>query len=204
MNLRVLIIEDETLIAEDIKMQVEKIGVACVGICDNKADAVELAKSLRPDFALVDINLNNNFLGIEIAKELRFNHGIQIIFITSYSNDSFIEEAEKINPVDYLVKPFLPKQLEVSIKRISLRNNNDNYAAIDINVFNEKLPVALTNSEFAVWKELSMGKSNKEISETLFISENTVKTHLKSLFIKLECSQRSKAVQIFFKLTGLL
>lgn len=204
MRLKALIIEDEILIAEDIKMQIEKYGVTCLGICDNKTEAIEQAKLHKPDFALVDINLNQRFSGIDIAKELRLLFGTQIIFVTSYSNDSFIEEAEKINPVDYLVKPFSPKQLEVSIKRIALKSGSDNYLDIDINVFNKKLPVEISKAEFSVWKELSMGKSNKEIADALFISENTVKTHLKSLFIKLDCNQRSKAVQLFFKHSGLI
>lgn len=203
-RLRALIVEDETLIAEDLKMQMEQYNIHCIGICDNKEDAIILAQSEKIDFALVDINLNNKFAGITIASELKLKYGVQIIFITSYSSDTFIEEAESIQPIDYLVKPFTHKQLEVSVKRIQLKSKNHLYLNIDIDVFNNKIPLDISKAEFAVWKELTFGKSNKEIAEALFISENTVKTHLKSLFIKLDCNQRSKAVQLFFKLSGIL
>lgn len=113
----ILIIEDELIIAEDIKRQIMRNGYQLAGIAKNFDRAKELLAQNEIDIALIDIVLRNSLDGIEIAQHIRDHYFIPIIFITSHADKNTVERAKRVSPNGYLVKPF---------------DSDDLYAAIEI------------------------------------------------------------------------
>ncbi len=113
----ILIVEDEPLIADDIAETLERHGYTVCGIVDEALEALDAINEHCPDLALLDINIEGDQDGIELAKQL----SVPFIFLTSYYDKSTIERAGKTNPSGYLVKPFQENDLianvELALKR---------------------------------------------------------------------------------------
>ncbi len=109
---RILLVEDEPLIADDIAEILEKNGYQVVGIADEAADALEIVEEEQPDVALLDINIEGDKDGIELAAEL----SIPFVFLTSYYDQATLKRAAKVNPSGYIVKPFNESDLIANIR----------------------------------------------------------------------------------------
>jgi two-component system response regulator LytT len=116
-SIKILIVEDELLIAEDIRMHLENLGYEVIGIASSYNETIEITNSESPDIALVDIIIDGEKDGIQTAGYLKQNLDIPIIFLTSHADKPTVERAKQVNPDGYLVKPF---------------NSNDLYTAIEI------------------------------------------------------------------------
>lgn len=108
---RVLIVEDESLVALETAETVESFGFSVAGICSRSEEAVQKAKELRPDILLMDIHLKERGNGIEAAKRIFDIYQPAVIFLTAYSDTEHIEQAMEIEPLGYLVKPIFPREL---------------------------------------------------------------------------------------------
>ena len=113
---RVLIVEDEALVAEDLKMAVVDLGYEVVGHADNADDAVKKAVKLKPDVILMDIVLKGEKNGIDASHEIKAQIDLPIIFLTAYTDIGLIDKAKSTEPYAYLVKPFQERQLLASIE----------------------------------------------------------------------------------------
>jgi CheY-like chemotaxis protein len=120
-TIRVLIVEDEPLIAEDIRDCLTNVDYSVVAVAHNKEQALAALKKEVPDLALLDINLGKNMDGLEIAKIINEEFYIPFIFLTSYSNRPVIEKAKITRPMGYIMKPFNERDLYSSIE-IALYN----------------------------------------------------------------------------------
>jgi two-component system response regulator LytT len=120
-KIKILIVEDELIIAEDIKNMLGEIGHDVIGIASDCREAGEILRQESPDIALIDIHLRGTDDGVELAADIRKNFDIPIIFITSYSDKSTIESAKQVMPEGYIVKPFEKEDLYTSIE-IALYN----------------------------------------------------------------------------------
>jgi two-component system, LytTR family, response regulator LytT len=114
--IKILVVEDELLIAEDIKIHLENLGYSVIGIASSYDEASKLAAEAQPDIALVDILIEGDKDGIETAGYLKSNFQIPIIFLTSHADKNTVERAKKVNPDGYLVKPFNSSDLFTSIE----------------------------------------------------------------------------------------
>lgn len=112
---KILIVEDEVIIAEDLAGSLEDLGYEVVGPVDNASDALQLIKKNTPDLAILDINLNQPIDGVQIASILRQDYQIPFVFLTAFSDTSTLERVKKTNPYGYIVKPFDEADLQVSI-----------------------------------------------------------------------------------------
>jgi PAS domain S-box-containing protein len=112
---KVLVIEDESIVAHDLKDRLEIMGYQVVGIATTEEEAVEKAGSLRPGLALMDIRLGRGD-GIEAAAALRRQYDIPSIFITAYADDDTLGRARATEPFGYLVKPFQDRELHAAIE----------------------------------------------------------------------------------------
>ena len=192
---KVLILEDDPLIAEDIRDLIQQLGHTVVGIAYTKEKAFELLEKHHPSFAILDINLGDNLDGILVAEHINKHFDFPFIYLTSYANQLILDQIKHTLPMGYVVKPFEEAQLFTAI---NIATSNFNVLApnkeFSMSTINRQLTNPLTDKEFAILKDLYLGKNNEEIAASHFISVNTVKTHLKKLYEKLEVHSRTAAV----------
>lgn len=110
-----LIIEDEFIIAEDIRKSIEKLGHKVIAIATNGKDGIIKTTDLKPDIVMIDILLNGDIDGIETAGMIKKKCNIPIIFCTAFTDKDTRSKAMKMNPISYIVKPFTTEELENSV-----------------------------------------------------------------------------------------
>lgn len=103
---KVLIVEDEYLTALDLMELIEGWGLVCVGPAASGEEAVRLADRTRPDLAIVDISLRGRMDGIDTATKLRETCPVRIIFLSSYQDMPTRERAARLQPLDFMLKPY--------------------------------------------------------------------------------------------------
>lgn len=113
---RLLVVEDEVLVARDIKARLVKMGYDVVDLAARGTEAIEKALSLRPDLVLMDINLRDEVDGVEAAIRIREQYDVPVIFCTAYSNEDTLERAKVSEPYGYVLKPFDNRELEINIE----------------------------------------------------------------------------------------
>lgn len=200
----ILIVEDEPLIAEDIAGSLAEYGFAVAGIAYDASTAMEMISAYRPDAVLLDINLGPGPDGVEVAHFIRIQHDVPFVFLTSHSDKHTLDRAKHTFPAGYLLKPFDGNELMTSLE-IALFNHFNQpgqSVVLDLDEVNASLPNPLSQRELELLELLRTGSTNKEIADRLFISVNTVKTHLQHLFGKLDVSNRTQALFRLRELTG--
>lgn len=115
----ILIVEDEPLIADDIARILEGHGYTVTAIVDEATAALGSIAEQRPDVALLDINIEGDMDGIELAPKLK----VPFVFLTSYYDQSTLERAKAVKPSGYIVKPFSENDLIANIEIATLRSN---------------------------------------------------------------------------------
>lgn len=116
MSKRILIVEDERLVAEDLKNTLSSFKYEVVGIAASGEDAIALAKKSEPDLILMDIMLEGSMTGIEAAKIIYDKQQTPIIFLTAYADEETLEGAIQSNPYAYLIKPFRDRDLKITLR----------------------------------------------------------------------------------------
>ena len=115
-GITIVLIEDEPLIAKGLILSLEEKGYDVLGTTNNAKDGLELIKSLKPDIALLDIQLKGEETGIWLARQLQQEYSIPYIFLTSFRDRETMEDAVKTMPYGYLIKPVDPDNLDVAIQ----------------------------------------------------------------------------------------
>ncbi|MGD1947002.1 MAG: LytR/AlgR family response regulator transcription factor [Croceivirga sp.] len=121
--IKILIVEDNVIIADDMQSMLEEIGYEIVDNVIVYEQAVEVLKTNHVDLVLIDIILASDKTGIDLGKHIRKNYNIPFIFVTSNSDKATVENAKTVKPDGYLVKPFEQQDLYTSIE-IALSNFN--------------------------------------------------------------------------------
>ena len=184
----VLIVEDEAIIAETLKTMLETIGHRCIGIKSSIDEARLAIDTHKFDLAILDINIAGDHEGIELGK--RCNElNKPFMFLTSYSDTETILMAKDSKPGAYIIKPFTQQEIFANIEITMLNQSNGNFIISDMDSITDHL--SLSEREEEVLKCLCEKMSNVEISERLYVSTNTVKFHLKNLYVKLNIGGRS-------------
>jgi two-component system response regulator LytT len=116
MKLKILIVEDEMIIAEDMKEMLTELGYDVKSIANNYEDALNELKTQEIDIALIDINLNNQKDGIDLVEYINENYSIPTIYVSSNSDKATIEKAKKFKSNGFVVKPFSKEDLYTSIE----------------------------------------------------------------------------------------
>ena len=119
--IRILIVEDNVIIADDMQSMLEEIGYDIVDNVIVYEQAEEVLKTQQVDLVLIDIILASDKTGIDLGKHIRENYDIPFIFVTSNSDRATVENAKTVKPNGYLVKPFEQQDLYTSIE-IALSN----------------------------------------------------------------------------------
>ena len=110
-NPRVLIVEDELIVARDIAQQLLDLGYTPVGSTHSGEQAIALANELRPDLVLMDIALAGPMDGIDAANTIRAQLGLPVVFLTAFSADDVLARAKLTEPFGYILKPFSEREL---------------------------------------------------------------------------------------------
>jgi len=108
---RILIVEDERIVAEDIKTTLEDLGYEVCGLMASGSEALARMDELRPDLILMDIVLKGELNGIEAAEKVRSELSIPIVYLTAYGDDATIKRAKLTEPYGYIMKPFNDREL---------------------------------------------------------------------------------------------
>ncbi len=120
---RILIVEDESIMAMLIKRKLQNWGYIVVGWADTGLDAVNKARETKPDLILMDIVIKGNMDGIEAARQIRENLDIPIIYLTAYSNDEVLKRARETEPYGYIIKPFRESEVIANIEMAIYKHN---------------------------------------------------------------------------------
>jgi len=120
---KVLIVEDEYVVANNLRLILAKAGYSIVGIAISVEDALEHMEKQKPDIVVLDIMLNGERSGIDLAKTLTAQH-IAFVYLSANSNQTILEEAKKTDPYGFLVKPFREKDLIVTLDIAWYRQKN--------------------------------------------------------------------------------
>lgn len=141
--LKITIVEDEMITAESIKDMLEDLGYEVTGIYIRATKALEAIVRDKPDLALLDINLKGEETGIWLAEQLKKEHHIPYVFLTSYGDKATIEKATETNPYGYLLKPIEKQHLfasiEVAIKKFGELNTKVGSAEFEGTVLKDSL-----------------------------------------------------------------
>lgn len=121
--IKILIVEDNVIIADDMQSMLEEIGYEIVDNVIVYEQAIEVLKNNHVDLVLIDIILASDKTGIDLGKHIREKYNIPFIFVTSNSDRATVENAKTVKPDGYLVKPFEQQDLYTSIE-IALSNFN--------------------------------------------------------------------------------
>ncbi len=121
---RIIVVEDESIVALNLKYDLEDLGYEVLDTFDTATDAIEKSEELFPDLVLMDIQLKGDIDGIQAAKEIS-EMGIPVIFLTANTDDATSFEALKTAPYGYLSKPYSLKQLELTVAMVLRKHEED-------------------------------------------------------------------------------
>lgn len=112
----ILIVEDERLVAEDLRDSLAHVGYTVVGIVASGEEAIERAAEVTPDLILMDINLGGEMDGVTAAREIRRKQGTPVVYLTAFSNDQTLARARETDAFGFIVKPFQEKAVVAAIE----------------------------------------------------------------------------------------
>ncbi len=115
-NTRILVVEDEAVVALDIQNRLRRLGYTPVGRASSGVEAIALAEQHLPDIILMDIRIQGSMDGIETAHAIKQSLGIPAIYLTAHTDDQTIERAKTSDPYGYLTKPFEEHELRIAIE----------------------------------------------------------------------------------------
>jgi DNA-binding NarL/FixJ family response regulator len=200
MKHKIVIFEDKSELSENMNDLFQLTDTyEVVGIYPNGIEAVNVVKKLNPDFIVMDIDMP--FVnGIDAVSNIRkHNVKVQILMLTVFDDNLNVFNAMKAGANGYLLKKHIGSKLLEAIEDLKEGGApmSPSIARMVINqfhTFNAIKNYELTKRETDILRELSLGNSYKMISENLFISHNTVRTHIKNIYEKLQVNSQTEAV----------
>ncbi len=184
---RVLIVEDEIIIARFIEQQLKAHFNCETAIAISSAEALDVMPKLLPHLLLCDINLEESRSGIQLVQELQKLYSFEVIYISSYNDKNIIEEAIRSDASNYIIKPVDEMQLFAGVRlimeKLARKNSPETPAAAQLNP-----------AEQRIVQLISQRKSTKEIAEIMFLSPYTVKNQRHKICRKLGLKDENNAL----------
>ena len=195
-KIRVLVVDDHPVLRDGVAAILDnQADMTMVGEARNGTEAVERFRAMRPDVTLMDLQMPG-MNGVDAINAIRAEHPTaRLIVLTTYAGDVQAVRALKAGAVGYLLKSSLRTELIDAIRDVhrGMRHvHRDIAEEIAVHVTDE----SLSEREAAILRLVSIGKANKQVAAELGLSEETVKGHLKSIFLKLGVADRTHAVTV--------
>lgn len=187
--MRILIIEDEIIIARFIEQQIKANFNCSTAIAINYDEVEELVPKVLPHLILCDINLNEEHDGIQLIEKLRKKYNFGVIYITSYQSKITIERALATKPLNYIIKPVDETKIYTAIKLVE---NSILKQSKFGQLLSNTLPISHT--ELQIVRLILKEKTTKQIAELLYLSPYTVKNYRHRICTKLNLKDENNAL----------
>ena len=191
--MNILIVEDEILIAESLKQMLLDMGYTEITTCRKLNKALIQLSQKKYDLAILDINIEGGFEGIELGKVCN-EKGIPFFYSTSYSDMDTIIKAKETLPGGYVVKPYSPEEIMIAKELTLMHHDRSKMAQEQFKQVVIQYELSKRESEILTYAIKRM--SNAEIAEKLFLSSNTVKFHLKNIFSKTNSQNKKDLLEL--------
>ena len=122
---RILVVEDEGIVAKDIAQRLRSLGYEVTGVVPSAEKAYEAVATVVPDLILMDIHLKGSVDGIVAAESLRQSHDIPVVFLTAFADVSTLERAKLSEPFGYILKPFEERSLHIHIEMALVKHASE-------------------------------------------------------------------------------
>ncbi|HEY5803608.1 MAG TPA: response regulator transcription factor [Lysobacter sp.] len=195
-KIRVLVVDDHPVFRDGIAAILEnQTDMVTVGMARDGHEAVELFRASRPDVTLMDLQMPG-MNGVDAITAIRAEHpGARIVVFTTYSGDVQAVRALKAGATGYLLKSSLRTELVDAIRDVH-RGQRHVHRDVADEIAMHVVDETLTEREVAILRLVSIGMANKQVASQLGLSEETIKGHLKSIFLKLDVADRTHAVTV--------
>lgn len=122
---QIFIVEDERIVAEDLKRMLERLGFSIVGLAANGDEAIKQIESSKPQLVLMDIHIQGSIDGIDVAEHIVTQFDIPVIYLTAYADEITVDRAKSTLPAGYILKPFDERGLKTTIELALYRHQMD-------------------------------------------------------------------------------
>lgn len=147
-SIKILVVEDEMIIAAKISMQLTNLGYEVTAILPRGEEAIQHVQENKPDIVLLDINLKGKIDGIETAKQIQQQSNIPVIYLTANADDATFNRAKTTKPAAFISKPFKQLDLQRAIElTISRMGQNETAHSLENNIINDQ-PIILDDRIF--------------------------------------------------------
>ncbi len=185
----VLIVEDDPIISHDISIILQQHDYKVVAVCHKATKAIDRLSKGGIDIVILDIHLGSGQSGIDVAQVIHSKYHLPYIFLTSFSDQATLQAAQEQGPYGYLVKPFQEATLLTTLSLALSNHSAQHTGSIDFSILDQ-----LTDKESKICELLYHGKSYQEVADGLHLSINTIRYHVKNIYIKMDVSSRAELI----------
>jgi DNA-binding NarL/FixJ family response regulator len=195
---RVLLAEDHKIVRQGTRLYLENMGVEVLGEATTGAEAVRMARELKPDVVVMDIHLPE-LSGVEATRRIHHeNDDIRVLVLTAYDNPAYVHALLDAGADGYVLKTAALSELYKALQEVAVGRTAFNAEVMEkaaqYTESTTTLVEGLTGREVEILTYAARGLTNKQIGQELFISDRTVQGHLQNIYQKLGVATRTEAV----------